>query len=92
MNRLSTLSAGIALGATLALLSMLCALTFALWPDATLDFVGAFTHGLDLGTIKSATPISPGRALYRIVGLGVVGLVAGVVYASVYNVVVTGRR
>lgn len=92
MNRLSTLSAGIALGVTLALLSMLCALTFALWPDATLDFVGAFTHGLDLGTIKSARPISPGRALYGIVGLGVVGLVTGVVYASVYNVVVTGRR
>ena len=92
MNILSTLSAGIALGVTLALLSMLCALTFALWPDATLDFVGAFTHGLDLGTIKSATPISPGRALYGIVGLGVVGLVTGVVYASVYNVVVTGRR
>jgi hypothetical protein len=92
MNRLSTLSAGIALGVTLALLSMLCALTFALMPDATLDFVGAFTHGLDLATIKSATPISPGRALYGIVGLGVVGLVTGVVYASVYNVVATGRR
>ena len=87
MNRLSTLSAGIALGVTLALLSMLCALTFALWPDATLDFVGAFTHVLDLGTIKSATPISPGRALY-----GIVGLVAGVVYASIYNVVATGLR
>ena len=92
MNRLSTLSAGIALGVTLALLSMLCALTFALWPGATLDFFGAFTHGLDLGTIESATPISPGRALYGVVGLGVVGLVTGVVYASIYNVDATGRR
>jgi hypothetical protein len=69
MKRLSTLSVGIALGVTLALLSMLCALTFALWPDATLDFFGAFSHGLDFGTIKSAAPISPGRALYGIVGL-----------------------
>ncbi|MEQ1945439.1 DUF5676 family membrane protein [Mesorhizobium sp. VNQ89] len=92
MNRLSTLSVGIALGLTLALLSMLCALTFALWPDATLDFFGAFSHGLDFGTIKSAAPISPGRALYGIVGLGIVGLVAGVVYASIYNVAATGRR
>jgi hypothetical protein len=92
MNRLSTLSVGIALGVTLALLSMLCALTFALWPDATLDFFGAFSHGLDFGTIKSAAPISPGRALYGIVGLGIVGLIAGVVYASIYNVVATGRR
>ncbi|MDH4985087.1 DUF5676 family membrane protein [Aminobacter anthyllidis] len=92
MNRLSTLSVGVALGATLALLSMLCALTFALWPDATLDFFGAFSHGLDFGTIKSPAPISPGRALYGIVGLGIVGLVAGVVYASIYNVAATGRR
>ncbi|MFH1344018.1 MAG: DUF5676 family membrane protein [Pseudomonadota bacterium] len=92
MKRLSTLSVGIALGVTLALLSMLCALTFALWPDATLDFFGAFSHGLDFGTIKSAAPISPGRALYGIVGLGIVGLIAGVVYASIYNVVATGRR
>jgi len=92
MKRLSTLSVGIALGVTLALLSMMCALTFALWPDATLDFFGAFSHGLDFGTIKSAAPISPGRALYGIVGLGIVGLIAGVVYASIYNVVATGRR
>jgi hypothetical protein len=92
MNRLSTLSVGVALGATLALMSMLCALAFALWPDATLDFFGAFMHGLDLSTVRSAAPISPGRALYGIVGLGIVGLVAGVVYASIYNVVATGRR
>ena len=92
MNRLSTLSVGVALGTTLALMSMLCALAFALWPDATLDFFGAFVHGLDLGTVKSAAPISPGRALYGIVGLGIVGLVTGVVYTSIYNVVATGRR
>jgi protein-S-isoprenylcysteine O-methyltransferase Ste14 len=40
MNRLSTLSVGVALGTTLALMSMLCALAFALWQDATLDFFG----------------------------------------------------
>ena len=49
MNKLSILSVGIALGVTLALMSMLCALAFAIWPDATLDFFGAFMHGLDLG-------------------------------------------
>jgi len=91
MNRLGTLSVGVALGATLALMSMLCALTFALWPDATLDFFSAFTHGLDLGTIKSATPISPGRALIGIFGLGVVGLVAGILLASIHNAVAAGR-
>ena len=89
MNKLSTLSVGIALGGTLALLSMVCALAFALWPDATLDFFSAFTHGLDLGSVKSTAPMSAGRILYGIVGLGIVGLVAGVVYASIYNLVAT---
>ena len=42
MNKLYILSVGIALGVTLALMSMLCALAFAIWPDATLDFFGAF--------------------------------------------------
>jgi hypothetical protein len=92
MNKLSTLAVGIALGVTLALLSMLCALAFAIWPDATLDLFGAFTHGLDLGAVKSTAPMRGGRILYGIVGLGIVGLLAGVVYATIYNVVATGSR
>lgn len=71
---------------------MLCALAFAIWPDATLDFFGAFMHGLDLSSVRSAAPMSPVRVLYGVVGLGIVGLLAGVVYASIYNVVATGRR
>ncbi|ANT49985.1 DUF5676 family membrane protein [Mesorhizobium amorphae] len=92
MNKLSILSVGIALGATLGLMSMFCALAFAIWADATLDFFGAFMHGLDLSAVKSTAPMRPGRALYGVVGLGIVGLLAGVVYASIYNVVATGRR
>lgn len=92
MNKLSILSVGIALGVTLALMSMLCALAFAIWPDATLDFFGALSHGLDLGPIRSTTALSPGRVLYGVLGLGVVGLLAGVIYASIYNVFATGRR
>lgn len=92
MNKLSIPSVGIALGVTLALTSMLCALAFAIWPNATLDFFGAFMHGLDLNAVRSTVPMSLGRVLYGVVGLGIVGLLAGVVYASIYNVVVAGRR
>ena len=70
----------------------MCALAFALWPDATLDFFGAFMHGLDLGAVRSTAPMSSGRALYGVFGLGMVGLVAGVVYASIYNVAATRKR
>lgn len=92
MDKLSILSVGIALGVTLTLMSMLCALAFAIWPDATLDFFSAFMHGLDLSAVRSTAPMSPGRVLYGVLGLGIVGLVAGVIYASIYNVVATGRR
>ncbi len=92
MNKLSTLSVGIALGVTLALLSVLCALAFAIWPDTTLYFFGAFTHGLDLSTIKSTEPMSAGRLVSGVLGLGIVGLVAGVIYASIYNIAATGSR
>ena len=92
MAKLSVLSVGIALGVTSALMSMLCALAVAIWPDAAFDFFGAIMHGLDLSAVKSTTPLSPGRALYGVVGLGIFGLLAGVVYASIYNVFATGRR
>ncbi|MEO5758121.1 MAG: DUF5676 family membrane protein [Mesorhizobium sp.] len=92
MNRLSVLSVGIALGVTSALMSMLCALAVAIWPDVALDFFGAIMHGLDLSAVKSTAPMSPFRVLYGVLGLGIVGLLAGVVYASIYNIFATGRR
>lgn len=87
MEKIGTLAAGTALAITFAFLSIVCALAFLLWPDGTLDFFGAFMHGLDLTTVKSVAPITLGRALYGAVGLGVVGFVAGVVFATVYNLV-----
>jgi hypothetical protein len=85
MDRLSTFSTGIALAITFAFLSGLCAFAFALRPDATIDFFGAFMHGLDLKALRPAEPLTLGRILYGVIGLGVVGFVASVVYASVYN-------
>jgi hypothetical protein len=87
MYKVNTLGAGVALGITLALISALCAIAFVLAPDATLDFFGAFMHGLDLKAVKSAAPISFGRVLYGLIGLSIVGFVAGVVFAWIYNTV-----
>ena len=86
MNKLGPLSFGIALAITFAFLSGLCAATFALWPDATIDFFGAFMHGLDLKVIRSTAPLSLGGVLYGVIGLALAGFFAGVLCASVYNV------
>ena len=85
MDKVNTLGAGIALAVTLALMSAVCAIAFVLAPEATLDFFSAFMHGLDLKTVKAATPLSFGRVLYGIIGLSVVGFVAGFVFAWTYN-------
>ena len=85
MEKLSTVSVGVALAITFAFLSVLCAVTFALWPDGTIGFFNAFTHGLDLNKARTTTPLSLGSVLYGVIGLGIVGFVAGVVFASVYN-------
>ena len=89
-KKLSVVATGTALAITFALMSALCALAFFVAPEATLDFFGAFMHGFDLKTVGSAAPTSFARVLYGVVGLGVVGFAAGVVFASAYNA--TGGR
>jgi hypothetical protein len=44
-------------------------------------------HGLDLKAVKSAAPISFGRVLYGLIGLSIVGFIAGVVFAWIYNAI-----
>ena len=89
-NKLSIVGTGIALAITFALMSGLCALAFLAVPEATLDFFDAFMHGLELKTVKLTAPITLTKVLYGVVGLGVVGFVAGLVFASAYNA--TSRR
>jgi hypothetical protein len=87
MDKVNPLGAGIALAATFALLSALCAIAFVVAPDATIDFFSAFMHGLDLKSVKSAAPLSLGRVVYGIIGLSIVGFVTGFVFAWTYNVI-----
>lgn len=86
-NKLSPLAFGIAAAVTSAVMSALCAIGFVLWPDATLDFFSALMHGIDLKGMKASGPISLARVIYGVVGLAVIGFVAGIVLAAVYNAV-----
>jgi len=86
-SKLSPLAFGIATAVTFAVVSALCAMAFALWPDATLDFFSAFMHGIDLKVAKAVGPLSLARAIYGVVGLTVVGFVSGFVLATTYNAV-----
>ena len=87
MDKISTVGAGIALALTLALMSAVCAVAFVLAPDATLDFFGAFMHGLDLQAVKSTAPLSLARVLHGLIDLSIVGFFAGFVFAWIYNAI-----
>jgi hypothetical protein len=87
MEKVNTVGAGIALAVTFGLLSALCALFFAIAPDATVNFFNAFMHGLDLNAVRSTAPFSLGRVLYGVIGLAVVGFLAGLVFAWTYNAI-----
>ena len=85
MDRIDGSRVGIALGFTLAMINIVCAVAVALWPTATLDFFGSFAHGLNLAPIQSTSPISLGRAAFGVLGLGILGFISGIVFGWVYN-------
>jgi uncharacterized protein DUF5676 len=87
MEKVNSLGAGIALAVTFALLSVLCAIAFVIAPNGTIDFFGAFMHGLDLDSVRSTAPIRFGKVLYGVIGLSIVGFIAGFVFAWTYNLV-----
>jgi 2TM family of unknown function (DUF5676) len=87
VDRLDALATGTALAVTLMFVSIVCALAFTLWASATLDFFAAFMHAVELTAVKSVAPMTPGRVLYGVAGLGVVGFISGLVFASVYNII-----
>ncbi len=74
----------------LMVINTLCAAVVALWPDAALSVVGSFAHGLDLRSVKSTDPMGIGRFFVGLISLGVIGFIAGLVFAWSHNLL--GRR
>lgn len=85
MDRLSPFSVGLATALTFIVLNTLCAAAVALWPDAAVNVVSSFAHGLDLRSVKSTEPMGIGRFFVGLISLGVIGFIAGVVFAWSHN-------
>ena len=92
MNRLNPLALGISAAITFAILYVACALTFALAPDAALEFFNAWVHGIDLPVLKPAAgkALTLGVFLYGLVGIAVTSFVAGFLLAFFYNLLSRG--
>jgi len=86
MKPLGPWTTGTALAVTLAVVYVLCAAAFALWPAATLGFFDAWFHGLNLANLQpGAKPFTLGVFIYGFVGIAVSGFVTGAVFALSYN-------
>ena len=85
MNPIQPLPVGAALALAAVLLNALCALLVLLFPDGAIDFVNAWSHGLDLRPLKSARPATWGGFTYGLIGVALVGFVSGTVFAGSYK-------
>lgn len=87
--KLNPLHVGSATALTFAAISLLCTIAVYLFPGATVGFVNAWVHGLDLTLIVSDKPWTLGSLVYGLFGVTLTGFVAGALFAACYNL--TGK-
>ena len=87
MNKLNPRQTGTALALTVAILYIACVTAFTFWPEAALDFVNAWIHGIDLKLLRPAggRPLTAGMFFYGLSGILVTGFGVGALYAVMYN-------
>ena len=65
------------------IVSLVCALLIAIFPEATLKFFGSIFHGIDM--TKIATPITLSGVLIGLIAIVIVAFVTGWLFAIIYN-------
>ena len=63
--------------------SLVCALLIALFPEATLKFFGSIFHGIDM--TKIAVSVTFSGVLMGLVAIIIISLITGWLFAVVYN-------
>ncbi|MEK6936080.1 MAG: DUF5676 family membrane protein [Nanoarchaeota archaeon] len=83
-DKLSTKKVALSLAIVSAILYIICALFIAIAPDFTIKLFSNLFHGIDITQITS-TSISLGSTLIGLVEIIVYALIAGWLFALVYN-------
>ena len=71
------------LASVAGIISIVCALLILIAPEATTNLFGAIFHGIDVSQI--AKPITLGGALLGTLEIIIIALIAGWLFAKVYN-------
>ncbi len=82
-QELNPKAVSLSLVAVSAILSLACALSLALAPEASLKFLGSIFHGIDMA--KIATSVTVSGVLTGLVAIVIVALAAGWLFAAIYN-------
>jgi len=83
VEKLSVNKVSLSLAAVSGILSIVCALLIALAPEATTKLFGIIFHGIDISQITK--PITLGGALFGTIEVIVIALIAGWLFAVIYN-------
>src|SRR3974390_2233647 len=76
---------GMAVGLTIAVGYVICALIFYLWPGASMEFMNSLFHGLDFRKLEPAAPWSLTTFVCTVVIFAIWGFLMGALFAALYN-------
>lgn len=82
---LNILRVGGATALTFAVVSLACTAAVYLFPEATVGFVNAWIHVLDLTLLVTDKPWTLGGLAYGFFGVTLTGFLAGALFAVCYN-------
>jgi len=83
-DKLNTKRVALSLASVSAILYIACALLIAIAPNLTLSLFSKIFHGIDITQIKDAS-ISFGSTLLGLVEIIIYALIAGWLFAVIYN-------
>lgn len=91
MAKLNAKLVALSLAGVSGILYVICALLIAIAPTATLKMFSNVFHGIDITKI-AATNISFGNTIIGLIEILVYSLIAGWIFAAVYNYLATKVR
>lgn len=93
MNRIYPIQFALATTFTILLLYTLCALAVAAFPDATVNFLNAWFHSLDLNLLRppGGRPLTWSQYGLGFLAVIVVAFPSSSILAALYNLLVRGK-
>mgnify|MGYP001616860821 CR=1 FL=1 len=83
VEKLNAKRVALSLAIVSGVISIICALLILIAPEFTVSLFGAIFHGIDISQITK--PITLGGAILGTVEIVILALIAGWLFASVYN-------